>query len=288
MREGIGALPGSELAARIAGERPPDPALLETWRELTALPVGGSSLENLRALLAGFSRIPYENLSKIVKLERSGSVEAARRTPIEVLREHGSLGAGGTCFSLTFTLLELVRSLGFRAEPILADRHYGADTHSALLVWLDGRAHVVDPGFLIVDPIPVETSRETHVRTAFNELLLQPRQGGERLALHTLSGKQRSERLTFKLDPVDPAQFLRAWDASFGWDMMRYPVLTRVDEQEHLYLQARRLQRRGAGGVEREELDPIHLARTIRERFGVSEQLAHRALELLARRGESI
>src|SRR5204863_234100 len=67
---------------------------------------------------------------KIIKDAEAGGVEEARRTPAEVLADHHALGAGGTCFALTATMLHLVRALGFPAEPILADRRYGADTHS--------------------------------------------------------------------------------------------------------------------------------------------------------------
>ena len=48
-------------------------------------------------------------------------------SPAEVLADHEQCGAGGTCFSLTAAFLHLVRSLGWKAEPLLADRRYGCD-----------------------------------------------------------------------------------------------------------------------------------------------------------------
>src|SRR5579862_4890429 len=95
-------------------------------------------IELLTDVASAFSRLPFENLTKIIKDAEAGRVEEARRTPGEVLEDHWTLGTGGTCFALTSTMLHLVRALGFQAEPILADRSYGADTHSAFLVWLDG------------------------------------------------------------------------------------------------------------------------------------------------------
>ena len=45
-----------------------------------------------------------------------------------------------------------------RAEPILADRRYGDDTHSALVVWHEGKPHLLDPGYLIVRPLPLPSA----------------------------------------------------------------------------------------------------------------------------------
>ncbi len=208
-----------------------------------------------------------------------------------MISAHVEQGAGGTCFSLTAALLHILRSLGWRAEPILADRHYGQNTHCALVVWVDGTPHLLDPGYLIVKPIPLENGslergEELQVPTSFNEVILSPVEGGEKIELHTLQQGQRSHRLTFKAGPADPAEFLKAWDASFDWDMMRYPVLTRADDEKQVYLRGQRLQVRGRESLAREEIPreglPLHIARV----FGVDARLVERALGILSQRGE--
>src|ERR1022692_1792165 len=125
----------------------PDSPLLRQFLQAQSIDIALPSVERLTAVARAFSRLPFENLTKIIKDAEAGRVEEARRTPGEVLADHAALGAGGTCFALTATLLYLVRALGFAAEPILADRRYGADTHSALLVWLAGKPHLLDPGY---------------------------------------------------------------------------------------------------------------------------------------------
>ena len=107
----------------------------------------------LFASAQAFAKLPYENLTKIIKDAETGTTAAARRTPGEVLADHTAFGAGGTCFALTSALLHLVRALGFPAEPILADRRYGIDTHSALLVWIAGQPHLLYPSYLSVQPL---------------------------------------------------------------------------------------------------------------------------------------
>src|SRR5262249_12827325 len=111
--------------------------------------------------------------------------EEARRGPDEVLADHAAFGTGGTCFSLTATMLHLVRALGFEAEPILADRRYGADTHCAMLVWLDAVPHLLDPGYLIVRPLAIPKSGEVRLTMPAIDVVLAAKDGGERIDLLT-------------------------------------------------------------------------------------------------------
>lgn len=267
---------------------PRDRHLLEFFDRQYDLRLAGDRLQSLGALARSFSRLPYENLTKIIRSSRNGKGPSARRLPAQVLADHRELGTGGTCFSLTATLLRLVRSLGFEAQPILADRHYGADTHSALLVWIRGRAHLLDPGYLVVEPVPLDENREVEVKTPFNRLLLSPESPG-RMRLYTRQQGGRSHRLTFKTSPADPGQFLRAWDESFSWEMMTHPLLTRVEGGKQIYLNDRRLQIRTHTDVVRTELDRAELHRQIAAAFGIAPPVVRTALAILddASRGSS-
>ena len=242
----------------------------------------------LEAIATAFARLPYENLTKIVKDDREGRAARSRRAPYEVVAEHAKLGTGGTCFSLTATLVHLLRALGWRAEPILADRRYGEDTHSALVVDIDGVPHLLDPGYLIVRPIPLVcgASEDACVRTAFNEVVLRSRDDGDRVELHTRQSGNSTYRLTFKTEPAAPDRFLAAWDASFDWDMMRYPLLTRVAGDRQLYLQDRRFQVRTCDAVERGDIARDELVSRIEAEFGIARHVVGAALDVLARRGE--
>src|SRR5262249_38587952 len=152
---------------------------------------------------------------------------------------------------------------GFQAEPILADRRYGADTHSGLLVWHDGKPHLLDPGYLILQPLPIPASGEVRVPTPFNELILRAQDGGARVELYTLQANQSTYRLTFKTKPVDAGEYLRAWDVSFEADMMRYPVLSRVVGNLQLYLQKKHLLIRAANQTKTLEVPPEQLSAEI-------------------------
>ncbi len=250
---------------RIDADRPPDQILL--------------------ASAQAFADLPYENLTKIIKDAETGTVEAARRTPAEVLADHTAFGTGGTCFALTSALLHLVRALGFPAEPILADRRYGADTHSALLVWIDGEPHLLDPGYMIVQPLALPREGELRIPTSFNEVILTARDGGAKVDLATRQDGRATHRLTFKTNPVDAGEFLRAWDNSFKFDMMAYPVLSRIVAGKQLYFQKRHFMVRASDETTRQEIAPDQLVAELSQRFGIAPTLVRKALSILKKKG---
>ena len=152
-----------------------DSAALRAFCEHFRLVPGARKEALAEKVATAFSSLPYENLTKVLKHDREGGV--VRRGPEEVIRDHLRLGSGGTCFSLTAALLQVLRGLGLRAEPILADRHYGENTHCALLVWLNEQPHLLDPGYLILRPLPLPGAKdfEQVVPPSVNEILLRPK-----------------------------------------------------------------------------------------------------------------
>jgi arylamine N-acetyltransferase len=270
---------------------PPNAPLLRQFLAAHRIEANQPAVDLLSDVARAFARLPFENLTKIIKEAEAGRAEEARRTPGEVLADHWALGAGGTCFALTSAMLYLVRALGFIAEPILADRRYGADTHSGLLVWLDGKPHLLDPGYLIVKPLPLPSAGEIRIPTPFNQLILNAKDNGTKVELHTqaaaLGGGTPIYRLTFKTTPVDAGEFLRAWDVSFEADMMCYPVLSRVVGDQQIYLQKQHLLIRGAEKTQTAEVPPDRLIAEIARQFQIAPALVAKALTLLERKGEA-
>lgn len=265
---------------------PKDPSLLLRFERRFGLGPASDPRERLRRLARAFARLPYENLTKIIKLSSAGSPALARRSPAEVIEDHERFGAGGTCFSLTAALLHLVRAAGFRAEPLLADRRYGPDTHCAIRVEIDGRPHLLDPGYLLDRPVEMPRQGSLAIAGAGQGLSLEPLPDGRRVELASYAGGARRVRMIFKVEPADEAQFLRAWDASFFWEAMRYPVVTAVRGGRHLYLQGNRLQERDRSGTRRREIGPDEIASRIARDFGISPAVAVRALSTLRSAGE--
>ena len=240
-----------------------------------------SQRQTLADLSHAFSRIPYENITKIIRHAEAGSDEKARRSPDEVISDHIHWGTGGTCFSLTSTLRTMVRDLGWEAEYLLADRRYGQDTHSALLVRIDGAPHLLDPGFLLTEPVPLTLNEPKEIAAGGERLLLTPDMTGTRFSLATIREDRSVYRLTYKTAPVDDGEFGKAWNASFQWEMMRYPLLARVADAKRSYLRGSMLQVSDADSVQRRKIPADELVARITGEFGLHPAIVARALSLL-------
>ncbi len=271
---------------------PTDSRLLQQYLTFFQLNPALDQQTLLREVIRHFARLPYENLTKVIRHSQQATGYDLLRTPATVISDHARWGTGGTCFSLTATLLHLIRALGFPAEPILADRRYGPNTHCALLVWIDQHPHLVDPGYLITEPIPLDLTREQRRATSFHELRLRPQSTPGRLDLLTAvadphnrsTGERTTYRLTFKTDPVDAGEFLRVWQESFAWEMMSYPVLTSVRQGAQHYLQGQRHQVRHRSSVARTQLsDDEQLAELMVREFGIAPEVVRQALALFPR-----
>ena len=233
----------------------------------------------LSAAAQAFSRIPYENITKIIRRAEAGSDEKARRSPDEVISDHIRWGTGGTCFSLTSAFCQLARRMGFEAEYLLADRSYGRNTHSALFVRIDGEPYLFDPGFLITEPVPLALTGPMEIASGGEQLKLVPDKTG--ISLFTERGEKSVYRLTYKTAPVDTDEFNKAWDASFHWEMMRYPLLVRAGTFGRIYLRDSMFQVGNNGSICREKIPEHALAAKITDEFGIHLEIVKRALDLL-------
>ena len=231
------------------------------------------------AAARAFSRIPYENITKIIRRAEAGGDEKARRGPEEVIAGHIRWGTGGTCFSLTSALCRLARRMGFEAEYLLADRGYGWNTHSALSVRIGGEPYLVDPGFLITEPVPLALTAKKEIESGGEKLTLVPGEAG--ISLYTSRGGKSVHRLTYKTAPVDAGEFYKAWDASFHWEMMSYPLLARAGSSGRVYLRGSMFQVSNNESVKRVKIPGDELAAKIAGEFGIHPALVARALNIL-------
>lgn len=228
-----------------------------------------------------FSRIPYENLTKIIKSEGLLHPESALRYPSEVLGDHLTWGTGGTCFSLTAALIAVYGALGIEAHPLLADRHYGTDTHCGLVVLHQKKQLLIDPGYLFFVPTPLPTLAVQRISLGYTTIELSPIDGGNRVELITEVRGNRKLRLTYKRGIADPETFIRAWKSSFTWEMMTYPVLTRCGAGEHHYMQGGRVAVRNAEKTIRTRLSPSEEIDYIGTRMGIDKEVVLNAWKVI-------
>jgi arylamine N-acetyltransferase len=265
--------------------------LLTTLLAHSGLPTSGSPDQLLHATLRAFSRIPYENFTKIIAHAEAGT-QRWKQTPTELVQGFIRYGTGGTCFPLTQTLLYFLRALGYEAAPILADRRYGADTHCAVIVRLEPRAwHLIDPGYMINTPCQLPSSTQDHqnmlaLRYELGHTRIELRPSVERgcVELYTIRGELPPRyRLTYKIEPVDQSAFETAWDRSFSWEMMTYPVLSVLEGDRHIYLQRNKLLVRSGSESMQITLSPEELALELGPRVGIAPEVLLRALTIVQR-----
>ena len=217
-----------------------DPLLKELLNN-SGLPITGTADELLHYTLRAFSRIPYENITKVDSFNELG-IRSAKHTPDELVARYISKGTGGTCFPLTLTLARFITALGYEAHPILADRRYGSDTHCAVIFrHRESPWQIVDPGYLINSPCALPPDNlSVRYQIGFTTIELRHKGSDKKTELFTSIGSEAESlryRLTYKINPVDEVVFNSAWDRSFTFEMMEYPVISLARGGSHIYIQ---------------------------------------------------
>ncbi|MCX5753391.1 MAG: arylamine N-acetyltransferase [Candidatus Krumholzibacteria bacterium] len=243
------------------------------------LGAGGPELGMLRRIVECYSNLPYENLTKIIKKFTAGSAEERLRGPVEVVRGYVDCHTGGTCFSLTYCLGSILASAGYRCYPVMADMKR-PNIHCALVVEMNERRFLVDPGYLVGEPVELAGS-PVRMETTFGVVEIRPREGG-RYDLFTLDAGERKWRYTVKTAPVSHAAFMRYWQDSFALPMMNNLLLTRLTPQGHLYVKNHHFRMKGAHGKVNENIRSDFESRIAAD-FGIPPGVTARAREHLER-----
>lgn len=234
----------------------------------------------LQSISRSFSYLPYENVTKILKDARSLNTEMKLRSAEEVLEDHLRWGTGGTCFSLCNALKTILKDSGFDAQILMGDMHYGANIHCAVRVSLDSRSFLLDPGYLLHDPIPFpEAGLEVVQLTAMNKVLLVSEPSSS-FSLYTEENGQKKWRYRLHGVPVSHEEFVAHWISSFSLNTMENIMLSRINSTGRLYFRKDRLETVNPSSRLKEIVGPDEVPELSRM-FGVPANLikdAQRAL----------
>jgi hypothetical protein len=148
--------------------------ILEDLELLRAAP-GLGFLE--RVFLRFNERVPFENVSKIVRDAEVRELSEKPRRPEVFWREHLELGAGGTCFARVAAFEWLISELGFHARPVLGRVESDFD-HAALLVALGAGEWICDVGFPLPALLPASPGE---IETVSSTLAVSPTERGLRV-----------------------------------------------------------------------------------------------------------
>jgi arylamine N-acetyltransferase len=205
------------------------------------------------------------------------------RLPDTVVTEHISRGTGGTCFSLTEAAREILESSGIGTRQVMADMQHGPSIHCAALTELPGgMTYLVDPGYLVPEPVLLEPDRTTEVHCGAETLEYRPVPGDESWDMFTVTEKGSSWRYRIRLAPVTREKFTRSWTDSFDAPGMNSLHINMRTGGNRLYAHNHNLRITAAGGGRNQKLRDDYAGR-IEEIFGISRSVAARAWEELER-----
>jgi arylamine N-acetyltransferase len=175
----------------------------------------GAGSAAVEEIIGAFSTLPWENLTKFLRKAQADDGAHRLRGPATVIREHIELGTGGTCFSLTAALAEILHAAGLSCAPAMADMSHGKNIHCALLVRTPYGLLLADPGYLVPQPVLLDPSKPTVLDLQGLRMSWEPVDGGVAYDLHTEENGSRHWRYRLRTAPVSPAEFRRHWVSSF-------------------------------------------------------------------------
>ena len=80
------------------------------------------------------SKVTYENLTKIIRLESTGSSTAAQKLDDSFQNDVDAWMGGGTCFSMTWHLYQVFRDMGLSPRLVMGHKRKERNIHCALIL----------------------------------------------------------------------------------------------------------------------------------------------------------
>jgi arylamine N-acetyltransferase len=237
----------------------------------------GTGRDTLFRVSECFSRIPWENLTKF--LLKAGGRERLRM-PGEVFEGFVRFGTGGTCYSLTEALSGVVSACGWRTRPLTGHMRHGRNIHCALLAEGPGGVYLLDPGFVVPRPVPLEPGGGT-LDLRDRSLEWVRREGG--WDLFTREGDSPAQwRYRLEDRILSRGEFLAYWRRSFDAPGLNSLHINLSLEDRRLSAHNGNLRISCGGGRENVKLSAGY-GEAVAGLFGMSSTVAEEAWRELAR-----
>ena len=271
-------------------------------------------------LCNSLSNVTYENLTKIIRLEQTGSASGARNLDDSNQNDVDAWMGGGTCFSMTWHLYQNLKDMGLKPRLVMGHKRKERNIHCALILpddefnearlrsanqnviasdeaaWQSSepfsREYLLDPGYLLFEPLELPLPAPFGQGTAFFPLVPNTvrldRPSMESLALWTGgAGGPMKLRFEYPVAGVSVEEFKQHWAESFYREMMTYPVLNRLDRERGVqyYYQKGNLVTRDANGSRMERIATENQVETLSSVFRLSPEIIEKALGILGKKG---
>ncbi len=236
---------------------------------------------------AHVTRVPFENVSKVWRLRRSGL------TGIPDVQEYldgiERFRLGGTCYANNCHLHGLLVALGYRARLCGADMSRPG-VHAVNVVDVDGRVLLVDAGYgaPFLAPLPLDVERDHVVALGRDRYVLHPRDAQGASALDLRRDGVRRHGYVVRPEPREVRDFREVVAASFRPDatFMNAVVFARFSTGRAVVLRNLSLVEARRDHEERRALrDREEAARVLQAVFGVPREISDEALAAIGALG---
>jgi arylamine N-acetyltransferase len=226
-------------------------------------------------LFSLLKNIPYENISKILRLEMD--VNQRPRDSKTLLADHRDFHFGGTCFSLVNLVIKSLSVEGITAYPVQADIHRRTFPHFFAIIEENEKKYLIDPGYLINTPLEIIEDGVSLQENGVIDFMVQQISTGQ-YQLQTSTNGQNKTRYTFHIEPLSESKFNRYWIESF--DYMNAIVASRFVDDKFIYINGNYVQIRSKGNIEKYDHESKALE-YLNTYFEIDETIVHTAKELL-------
>ena len=165
-----------------------------------------TDLASLQELVTAYTRtVPWESASRIVRRAQHDSAENCVLYGTDFWDSHFTLGAGGTCYESNYAFYALLRRLGYAGYLTINNMGEAIGCHSAIVVQLDGRKHLVDVGYPVHAVLPLDVNCIAQTNHAVMNYTVEPI-GEGRYEIRRLSSQPHSG-FTLVDEPVSDADY---------------------------------------------------------------------------------
>ncbi len=234
---------------------------------------GLTFLENI---LSRFSALPYENLSKILKLNRHFLSLERIRLPEEVMEDFARHHLGGTCFSLSYFLQSILMQMGYNSHIVMADMGARQNVHCAVVVQLTEKKYLADPGYLLMQAMELHPDKSRLYRTPHTGVEVKFDRSREFYQLYTFDRQTIQLRYTFCDRPTPIGEFTGHWLASFYQGTMHGICLTQLRPDGLVYVHDNYLQVATPQGKRKKRLQDDYYD-VVSQLFAIEPELLERA-----------
>lgn len=122
-------------------------------------------LEYLQKIITAYcATVPWESLSRILRKDKFIKPEKCIKLEYEFWNDAINYGTGGTCYESNFAFNFLLKSLGFETYFTINEIKEKNSPHSAIIVKIDSTKFIVDIGYPLYAPIPLNKGEASFIK----------------------------------------------------------------------------------------------------------------------------